>query len=170
MQPFASRGGPTMADQEHPRAEVEAAFRAFVAAGDAGDWDRWADLHSEDCEWHECNYGIIRGRAAIKAKINELMAPVPMMRFPVEWVIIDGNRVAYYPWQVMPDPTGGDALDRFGCVTILDYAGEGQFSRQDDMYNPAEGERIMVAWMRAGGTFAASPDSLGLATAPPDGV
>jgi hypothetical protein len=151
-----------MGEQIFPRAEVEAAYRAFVAAGDAGDWDLWADLHSVDCEWHECNYGVIAGRDAIKAKINELMAPVPMMQFPVEWVIIDGNRVAYYPWQVMPDPAGGDAVFRFGCVTILEYAGNGEFSRQDDMYNPVEGERVIRAWMQAGGTFPVAPNSLGL--------
>ena len=152
-----------MADQVYPRDEVEAAYRAFVAAGDSGDWDHWADLHTEDCEWHECNYGVIRGRAAIKAKINELMAPVSMMQFPVEWVVIDGNRVVYYPWQVFPDPAGGDAVYRFGCVTALEYAGNGEFSRQDDMYNPAEGDRVVRAWMAAGGTFAAPPEALGMA-------
>ena len=136
-----------------PREEVQAAYCAFVAAGDAGDWEHWADLHTVDCEWHECNYGVIRGREAIKAKITELMAPMSMMQFPVEWVAIDGNRVVYYPWQVMPDPTGGDVVHRFGCVTILEYAGNGEFSRQDDMYNPAEGERVIGEWMRAGGTF-----------------
>ncbi len=151
-----------MSEHSFPRDEVEAAYRAFVAAGDAGDWDHWADLHTVDCEWHECNYGVIVGRDAIKAKINELMAPVSMMQFPVEWVIIDGDRVAYYPWQVMPDPAGGDAVFRFGCVTVLEYAGNGEFSRQDDMYNPAEGERVIRAWMQAGGRFAAIPDALGL--------
>jgi hypothetical protein len=85
-----------------------------------------------------------------------------MMQFPVEWVVIDGNRVVYYPWQVMPDPTGGDAVYRFGCITVLEYAGNGEFSRQDDMYNPAEGERVIREWMKAGGTFATMPDALGL--------
>jgi hypothetical protein len=28
------------------RAEVEAAYRHFVAVGDSGDWNAWADLHS----------------------------------------------------------------------------------------------------------------------------
>src|SRR3954469_12274425 len=78
-------GSSTMDEQHFARDEVEAAYRAFVAAGDAGDWDPWAHPHTVDCEWHECNYGIISGRDAIKAKINELMAPVPMMQFPVEW-------------------------------------------------------------------------------------
>ena len=109
---------------------------------------------------------MITGRAAIKAKINEVMAPVSMMQFPVEWVAIDGNRVVYYPWQVMPDPTGGDAVYRFGCVTILEYAGNGEFSRQDDMYNPAEGERVIRAWMKAGGTFAAPSEALGMSDKP----
>lgn len=155
-----------MGQQIFPREEVEEAFRAFVAAGDDGDWDRWADLHTVDCEWHECNYGIIRGRDAIKAKINEVMAPVSMMQFPVEWVVIEGNRVVYYPWQVMPDPAGGDAVFRFGCVTILEYAGNGEFSRQEDMYNPAEGERVIRAWMAAGGRFAAPSDALGMSNTP----
>ena len=155
-----------MGEQTFPREEIEAAYRAFVAAGDEGDWDRWADLHTEDCEWHECNYGVIVGREAIRAKITEVMAPVSMMEFPVEWVAIDGNRVVYYPWQVMPDPAGGDAVYRFGCVTMLEYAGNGEFSRQDDMYNPAEGERVIRAWMKAGGTFAAPSDALGMSHKP----
>ena len=151
-----------MDEHVFPRDEVEAAYRAFVDAGDAGDWDHWADLHTEDGEWHECNYGVIVGREAIRAKIKEVMAPVTMMQFPVEWVVIDGNRVVYYPWQVMPDPAGGDAVYRFGCVTVLVYAGDGQFSRQDDLYNPAEGQRVIKEWLRAGGTFSASPESLGM--------
>ena len=154
-----------MSEDLFPREEVEAAYTAFIAAGEAGDWSSWADLHSVDCEWHECNYGVIAGREAIRSKIIELMAPVSMMKFPVEWVIIDGNRVAYYPWQVMPDPAGGDAVYRFGCVTILEYAGNGEFSRQDDMYNPAEGERVIRAWLAAGGIFTAAPDALGMADA-----
>jgi hypothetical protein len=150
----------------YPREEIEAAYGALIAAGDAGDWDRWADLHTVDGEWHEHNYGIIKGRAAIKAKITELMAPVPMMTFPVEWVLIEGNRLVYYPWQVLPDPKGGDAVYRFGCVTIMTYAGNGEFSYQEDIYNPAEGEKVFMAWMAAGGTFSAAPDSLGLSKHP----
>ena len=82
------------------------------------------------------------------------MKPVPMMVFPVEWHAIEGNRVVYYPWQVMPDPAGGDADYRFGCVTILEYAGEGLFSRQEDLYNQREADEVMKRWMQAGGCFA----------------
>ena len=146
----------------YPRAEVEAAYHAIVAAGDAGDWDRWAELHTEDCEWVEHHYGTIVGRDAIRNTITALMAPVPMMRFPVEWYVIKGNRVVYFPWQVFPDPAGGGAEYRFACITVLEYAGNGQFSRQEDVYNPTEGEAVVMRWLADGGQLAADPAALGI--------
>ena len=151
-----------MTTQEFPRSEIMAAYEEIVRAGDAGDWDRWADLHTVDGIWNEHNYGRIEGREAIRSKIVELMAAVPMMTFPVEWVVIEGNRVVYYPWQVLPDPKGGDEVYRFGCVTIIEYAGDGQFSYQEDMYNPRDGEEVFGRWLTAGGQLAAAPDALGL--------
>ena len=136
------------------RTEVEEAYENFVAVGDSGDWSAWADLHSEDCVWVEHHLGIFEGREAIREAILKVMKPVPMMVFPVDWRAIEGNRVVYYPWQVMPDPKGGDEVYRFGCVTILEYAGDGLFSRQEDLYNPNEADEVMKRWMEAGGRFA----------------
>ena len=137
------------------RAEVEAAWRHFVAVGDRGDWNAWADLHTEDGVWVEHHLGTQRGRGAIRRTILEVMKPVPMMTFPVEWHVIEGSRVVFYPWQVFPDPTGGDAVYRFGCVTILEYAGDGLFSYQEDLYNPREGQEVIRRWIAAGGALAA---------------
>jgi len=136
------------------RSEVEAAYRNFVAAGDSGDWSAWADLHSVDGVWVEHHLGTFRGREAIREAIVRVMRPVPMMTFPVAWHVIEGNRVVYYPWQVMPDPKGGSELYRFGCVTILEYAGDGLFSHQEDLYNPKEGEDVIKRWLAAGGKLA----------------
>jgi ketosteroid isomerase-like protein len=135
-----------------PEAEVRAAYENFVRVGDSGDWSAWADLHTVDGVWVEHHLGTFHGREAIRAAITGVMGQVPTtMRFPVEWVVIDGNRVVYYPWQVLPDPTGGDAVYRFGCVTILQYAGSGEFSYQEDVYNPKEGEDVIRRWIAAGG-------------------
>ena len=139
---------------EFSRIEVEEAWRRFVAVGDSGDWSAWADLHAEDGVWVEHHLGTFEGREAIRKAILEVMAPVPMMTFPVEWHVIEGDRVVYYPWQVMPDPAGGDAVYRFGCVTILRYAGAGLWSYQEDLYNPREAQRVMEAWIAAGGELA----------------
>jgi uncharacterized protein (TIGR02246 family) len=137
-----------------PRREVEDAFRRFVAAGDAGDWSAWADLHTEDGVWIEHHLGTFRGREAIRAAIGKVMKPVPMMTFPVAWHVIEGNRVVYYPWQVLPDPKGGREVYRFGCVTILEYAGDGLWSLQEDLYNPREGADVVKRWIAAGGKLA----------------
>jgi len=137
------------------RDEIEQAYHTFVAAGDTQDWDAWADLHSEDGVWVEHHLGTFRGREAIREGIKQVMATAPPMLFPVEWHAIDGNRVVFYPWQVFPDPTGGDAVYRFGCITILEYAGEGLWSYQEDVYNPREGEDVVKRWLEAGGQLPA---------------
>lgn len=144
------------------RSEVEDAYHNFVAVGDSGDWNAWADLHCEDGVWLEHSFGEIRGRKAIRRTITRVMKPVPMMIFPVEWHMIEGNRIVYYPWQVLPDPAGGDAVYRFGCITILEYAGNGEFSFQEDLYNPREGEAVIKSWLAAGGKFASDPKALGM--------
>jgi ketosteroid isomerase-like protein len=133
------------------RDEIEEQYRLFIAAGDAQDWDAWADLHSEDGVWIEHHLGTFNGREEIRACIKKAMAGAPAMEFPVEWHAIEGNRVVYYPWQVFPDPTGGDAVYRFGCVTILEYAGDGLWSYQEDVYNPVEAGEVVGRWVKAGG-------------------
>lgn len=144
------------------REEVEAAYHNFVVVGDSGDWNAWADLHTQDGVWLEHAFGEIRGREAIRKTITRVMEPVPMMTFPVQWYMIEGRRVVYYPWQVMPDPKGGDEVYRFGCITILEYAGNGEFSFQEDLYNPREGEAVIKRWLAAGGKFASDPKALGM--------
>jgi len=133
------------------RDEVERAWRHFVAVGDAQDWDAWADLHTVDGVWVEHHLGTFRGREAIRETIQKTMAAAPPMEFPVAWHVIEGSRVVFYPWQVLPDPQGGDAIYRFGCVTILEYAGDGLWSYQEDLYNPREAEEVVGRWLEAGG-------------------
>jgi hypothetical protein len=140
---------------EFERVEVEAAFKEFVRVGDAGDWNAWADLHSEDGVWEEHQLGTFRGREAIRKGIVEVMKPVPMMEFPVEWSLIDGNRVVAYIWQVFPDPQGGNEVYRFGNITVLEYAGDGLWSYQEDLYNPREADQVVQRWLAAGGELAA---------------
>ncbi len=134
--------------------EVREAYDNFVLVGESGDWSAWADLHTVDGVWLEHHLGRFEGREAIRKGIVDVMAMAPTsMTFPVEWVVVDGNRVVYYPWQVLPHPTGEGEDFRFGCVTILEYAGDGQFSYQEDVYNPAEGEKVFGEWIAAGGVL-----------------
>jgi hypothetical protein len=77
------------------------------------------------------------------------------MFFPVDWYMIEGNRVVAYIWQQMPDPAGGDEVYRFGNVTVLEYAGQGEWSFQEDIYNPREAGEVIGRWLKAGGELAA---------------
>ena len=104
--------------------------------------------------WVEHHLGTHRGREEIRKGILEVMKPVPMMVFPVEWSMIEGNRVVAYIWQQFPDPKGGDAVYRFGNITVLEYAGDGQWSFQEDLYNPREAEQLMKRWIADGGQLA----------------
>ncbi len=136
----------------YDRSEIEEAFANFVAVGDSGDWNAWADIHTVDGVWNECHLGRFEGREAIRAGITSVMAMAPPdMYFPMEWHMIEGDRVVCYPAQCLPDPTGGDEVYRFGCVTILEYGGDGQWSYQEDVYNPNEGQKVFERWIAAGG-------------------
>lgn len=136
----------------YDRAEISEAFAHFVAVGDSGDWNAWADLHTVDGVWNECHLGRFEGREAIRQAITSVMAQAPAeMYFPVDWSMIEGNRVVFYPAQCLPDPMGGDTVYRFGCVTILEYGGGGQWSYQEDVYNPNDGQRVFEQWIKAGG-------------------
>jgi ketosteroid isomerase-like protein len=140
------------------QSEVRAAYENFLAVGESGDWSAWADLHTVDGVWMEHHLGRFEGREAIRKGITEVMAMAPStMTFPVEWVVFDGDRVVYYPWQVLPHPTKEGEDFRFGCVTILTYAGDGQFSYQEDLYNPNEGNEVFGQWIAAGGSLPAPP-------------
>jgi len=138
----------------HNEGEVREAFEHFVATGDRGDWDAWADLHTVDGVWNECHLGRFEGREAIRDAITSVMAQAPAeMFFPVEWSMIRGDRVVFYPAQCLPDPTGGDAEYRFGCVTILEYGGDGQWAYQEDVYNPIAAQSVFERWIAAGGVL-----------------
>ena len=135
----------------YPRSEVEQAFHHFMSVGESADWNAWAELNTEDGIWIEHHLGIFRGREEIRKGIVEVMAQSPEMTFPVEWLQIDGNRLVYYPWQVFKAPAGSNEDFRFGCVSVMDYAGDGLWSLQEDIYNPREGEKVLKRWIAAGG-------------------
>ena len=136
------------------RSEVEEAYHHFIATGDSGDWDAWSDLHAEDGVWVEHHLGTFRGREAIRKAITDVIKPVPMMLFPVEWYVIDDERgwVVAQIWNRMVDP-GDGSLHQAYNFTLLKYAGRGLWSYEEDNYNPKEAVETVQAWVKAGGEF-----------------
>jgi uncharacterized protein (TIGR02246 family) len=132
------------------RDEIETAFVAWQRAGETADWSAWADQFTEDATYVEHHYGTMHGREAIRAWITETMSTFPgnqMPYFPVEWHMVDEERgwVVAYVQNRMIDP-GDGSIHQSANVSILHYAGDGLWSYEEDVYNPANFAPMVAAW------------------------
>jgi hypothetical protein len=141
----------------YARDEIEAAFANYQAAskqaGKSGDWRPWGECFTEDAEYYEHHFGRMKGRQAIVDWITETMKAFPndcMTEFPVDWYMIDEERgwVLMSVWNRMDDPGDGTLHQEYNW-TMLHYGGNGQFSYEEDMYNPAEFGTMIQGWLKA---------------------
>jgi len=141
----------------YPVEEVEREFAAYVERGrvavETGDWVQWANQFSPDASYNEHHYGTFTGRDAIRQWITDVMKPFPTMEFPVDWHMIDGNRVVMLCQNRLPDPEGRGRLFQFPVITVLHYDGDGQWGYEEDIYNPEEVPPIVTKWVEAGGVI-----------------
>jgi ketosteroid isomerase-like protein len=136
----------------YERDEIEAAFAEYQRRGaQQRDWPAWAELFTEDARYEEHHLGTFEGRDAIRNWIVDCMGQFPSMTFWLDWYQIEGDRVAFYIWNNLPDPTGEGRSFQFPNTTVLQYAGDGQWDWQADFYNPADAEKVFGAWLEAGG-------------------
>jgi hypothetical protein len=140
---------------KYSRDEIEAAFEQYqktaLEAGTSGDWNRWADQFTEDATYIEHLFGTMGGREAIRNWITKTMSTSPndeMKYFPVEWYMIDEERgwVVCQVWNRMVDP-GDGSLHQAYNFTLLKYAGNGKWSYEEDIYNPAHFGEMVQGWM-----------------------
>lgn len=135
------------------REEIASAFEEFLERGARGSrWVDWAALFTDDAQYTEHCLGSSNGRAEIEAWILDAMEPFPNMTFSVDWSMIDGNRVAFWLWNHLPDPNDEDVNYGFPNLSIITYAGDGRWSAEEDFYHPNGAGSIVTAWKEAGGT------------------
>jgi len=136
------------------RREIVEAFANYVEvaaeAARSGDWNAWTDLFTDDAIYVEHHFGVIRGQASIRRWISAVMTgPARYMDLPVEHYAIDGDVLYCYVLNRFL-PRDGSQPFQFPVVTILCYAGGGKWCYEEDVYNPAEGVRMMTAARAAG--------------------
>ncbi len=141
----------------YSRTELEEAHDRFVAvanqAAATGAWRRWSELFTEDARYVEHHFGTFVGRSAIESWITTTMATWPnceMTQFPHDWCICDEER-GWWVCQIqnrMSDP-GDGGLYQAANLTVLHYAGEGRFSYEEDVYNPASFTAMLERWLAA---------------------
>lgn len=134
------------------RDEVERAFHDFLRVGAYGhDWPAWSGIFTDDALYTEHCLGVFVGAEQIKNWIVPQMEMVPAMTFSIEWYDIVDNTIAFWIWNHLPDPSGEGARFDFPNFSLLTYAGNGKWSKEEDVYDPRSSEPIVLSWFKAGG-------------------
>jgi hypothetical protein len=139
--------------------ELESAFEACRLPQERDDWDAYCDLFTEDAVYIEHELGTFVGQDAIRAWLVPVMAPLVGWTYPVHWHLVGDDKTVQYWENVMPSPPGDERHHSFFGMTVMTYAGDGKWSRQEDMYNGKEMDAALKAWLEAGGTFGTSAAS-----------
>src|SRR5262245_46464320 len=127
---------------QYSRDEIEKAWKQRMYLQDTDDWEGFGRTFTDDAVYIEHHYGVFRGKEAILAWIVPVMEHCKGWTFPVEWVAIDGNRVVHKWWNRLPGKRADGTYYEFAGITAMEYAGNGTFSFQEDMYNRHETDKI----------------------------
>ena len=138
------------------RDELSAAFDTFEQTVDRAaqtrDWDPWVNQYSPDVLYVEHAAGTMRGREEVRAWIWKTMTTFPgsvMTSFPSLWSVIDEptGRVICELDNPMADPGDGTIISATN-ISIVTYAGNGLWCRQEDIYNPMRFVQAGLKWCR----------------------
>ena len=136
--------------------ELRVAYEHFSRVSDgcaaSADYNAFADLFTEDCTYIEHVFGEMRGREAVRQWIVPLMKQYPndQMTYTHDWVLFDDEkgRVIFCARTHMPDL--GDGRDYSTTNwSMIDYAGNSLWSREEDIYNPARFGTLLTEWQSA---------------------
>jgi len=120
--------------------EVEDTVRTYLQTrekADAGEvgWDAVAEFFTEGATFIDPGWGRFEGRRNIRQFLRDSMQGLDGWSFPTEWIIIQGDRVVIKFLNRLPGRrTDGTYYEAPG-VQLLDYAGNGRFSREEDIIN-----------------------------------
>lgn len=131
---------------EFSREEVRAAWEKRMALQDADDWHGFGMTFTEDAVYLEHHEGNFRGREAILDWLVPVMKQCEGWTYPVEWVAIDGDRVIHKWQNRLPGQRADGSHYQFAGITVMVYAGHGQFSFQEDIYNWEEALAVLQEW------------------------
>ena len=138
------------------RSELAAAFEKFeetvARAAETRDWDAWVAQYTPDVDYIEHALGTMKGRDQVRAWIQRTMTTFPgshMVAFPTLWSVIDEStgRVILELDNPMRDPGDGSVISATN-ITIITYAGDGLWCREEDIYNPLRFLRAGMRWCR----------------------
>lgn len=138
------------------RAELADAFVVFESEVDDAartrNWDAWVAHYTPNVDYIEHAMGTMKGREEVRDWIYRTMTTFPgsyMTAFPSLWHVIDEERgrVICELDNPMRDPGDGTLITATN-ISIITYAGDGLWSRQEDIYNPLRFLAAGMKWCR----------------------
>lgn len=148
------------------RDELVAAFEQFEQTVDTAartrNWDPWVDQYSDDIVYVEHAAGTMRGREQVRPWIWKTMGSFPgsyMTSFPTLWKVYDEatSRVLCELDNPMRDPGDGTIISATN-ISIVTYAGDGLWCRQEDVYNPLRFVSAAMKWCQKAEQLGTLPD------------
>ncbi len=148
------------------RGELTAAFERFdqtvARAAETRDWDPWLLQYTPDIEYVEHTAGTMRGRDEVRDWIWKTMTTFPgsyMTSFPTLWSVVDEptGRIILELDNPMRDPGDGTIISATN-ISIITYAGDGLWRRQEDIYNPLRFVKATMKWCRKARELGTLPD------------
>ncbi|GAA0956979.1 nuclear transport factor 2 family protein [Actinocorallia libanotica] len=135
--------------------ELEDAFHlhagTVTAAAESGDWEPFVQLFLPDATYVDPMVGEMKGHEQIRPWVMSTLSPFPgsAMHYPEAWHLVDveRGRVVCELRNVMRDPGDGSSFEE-NNITILDYAGDGRFRCERDVYDPAAMIKMIESWGR----------------------
>jgi len=129
----------------YPREEVEAAANRFAAANVVAEenrnWEPLAEFYTDDAIY---TYVGVTSNGAVEARGKDEIRKIVMGRdmedyagwtFPFQWIAIDGSRVITRWSNRAPERRADGSPIECPGMSVLEYAGDGKFSRQFDLYD-----------------------------------
>ena len=131
-------------------------------AAQTRDWDPWVDQYTDDIVYVEHAAGTMRGREQVRPWIWKTMESFPgsyMTSFPSLWTVFDEatGRVICELDNPMRDPGDGTIISATN-ISIVTYAGDGLWCRQEDVYNPLRFVSAAMKWCRKAEELGTLPD------------
>jgi SnoaL-like domain len=136
--------------------ELRTAYGHFAQVSDecaaSGDYNAFADQFTEDCIYVEHAFGEMHGSEAVRKWIVPVMKEYPanLMTYTHDWVVFDESN----GWVIFCGrnhlPSVGDGVDYSATNwTRIDYAGDGLWCREEDIYNPDHMVMMATNWRAA---------------------
>ena len=128
----------------YDRAEISATIERYLQlrrAAIAGEvqWSELKEVFTDDASVRRFGVGPASGADNLVKFLDDSMKGLQGWDFPHFWEAIDGNRV-FLRWS---NRIPGAAEDNLG-LSILEYAGDGKFSYEEDLYSESHLAKVMA--------------------------